>query len=141
MTIARHNLGGANRLGQSAGQYPYCLIDFAAWTECPFDLRVARWFHDREEATNCASGRAEPVAKEVVTSKRWSAQFTDGVQVELRSAVGRWLMWVVQDGDCQRRKDFASPHLEHAQRTAEHWFGPPMCSWSPLGLDEAQASD
>jgi hypothetical protein len=141
MTIARHNLGGANRLGQSAEQYAYCLIDFAAWTECPFDLRVARWFRDREEATNYASGLAEPVANEVTTSKRWSAQFADGVRVELRLEVGRWLMWVVQGGDLQRRKDFASPFLEHSQRTAEHWFGPALSGWSPSGLDEAQASD
>jgi hypothetical protein len=30
-----------------------------------------------------------------------------------------------------RRRDFASPFVEHAMRTAEAWYGPPASGWRP----------
>jgi hypothetical protein len=47
-------------------------------------------------------------------------------------------VWLVRDGDrwlmyagtrSSRRKDFASPFLNHAQRTAEAWYGSPEKGW------------
>ncbi len=47
-------------------------------------------------------------------------------------------IWLVRDGDrwqmfagtrTARRRDFASPFLGHAQRTAEAWFGPAVKGW------------
>jgi len=47
-------------------------------------------------------------------------------------------IWLVRDGDrwqmfagtrTARRRDFASPFLGHAQRTAEAWFGPAEKGW------------
>lgn len=39
----------------------------------------------------------------------------------------RWLMYA---GSRQsRRRDFASPYLAHAQRTAEAWYGPAIGCW------------
>jgi hypothetical protein len=47
-------------------------------------------------------------------------------------------VWLVRDGDRwlmfagsrkSRRKDFASPFLEHAIRTAEQWYGKPVGGW------------
>ena len=48
-------------------------------------------------------------------------------------------IWLVKDGDRWlmyagsrsggRRKDFASPYLEHAMRTAEFWYGAPGGAW------------
>jgi hypothetical protein len=47
-------------------------------------------------------------------------------------------VWLVRDGDrwlmfagtrSSRRRDFASPFLNHAQRTAEAWYGAPEKGW------------
>jgi hypothetical protein len=51
---------------------------------------------------------------------------------------GHTRVWLVRDGDrwlmfagtrSSRRKDFASPFLNHAQRTAEAWYGAPEKGW------------
>lgn len=51
---------------------------------------------------------------------------------------GKTLVWLARDGDRwlmyagsrhSRRKDFASPYLAHAQRTAEAWYGPAASGW------------
>ncbi len=59
--------------------------------------------------------------------------------VRLVSAIcGNTRVWLARDGDRwlmyagsrhSRRKDFASPYLAHAQRTAEAWYGPPASGW------------
>jgi hypothetical protein len=41
----------------------------------------------------------------------------------------RWLMFVRSRGPGGRRRDFASPYLEHAIRTAEFWYGAPTTGW------------
>jgi hypothetical protein len=54
---------------------------------------------------------------------------------------GGTLVWLVRDGDRwlmfagsrkSRRRDFASPFLEHAIRTAEQWYGKPV-GWQVEG--------
>jgi hypothetical protein len=51
---------------------------------------------------------------------------------------GATRVWLVREGDrwlmfagtrSSRRKDFASPSLNHAQRTAEAWYGAPENGW------------
>jgi hypothetical protein len=51
---------------------------------------------------------------------------------------GNTRVWLARDGDRwlmyagsrhARRKDFASPYLAHAQRTAEAWYGPAASGW------------
>jgi len=51
---------------------------------------------------------------------------------------GNTRVWLVRDRDrwqmfagtrTARRRDFASPFLSHAQRTAEAWFGPAEKGW------------
>lgn len=51
---------------------------------------------------------------------------------------GTTRIWLVRDGDrwlmfagtrTSRRRDFASPFLSHAQRTAEAWYGPAEKGW------------
>ena len=51
---------------------------------------------------------------------------------------GSTRVWLVREGDrwlmfagtrSSRRKDFASPFLNHAQRTAEAWYGAPEKGW------------
>jgi hypothetical protein len=41
----------------------------------------------------------------------------------------RWLMFVGDPRAGNRRKDFASPFLDHAVRTAEAWYGAPAEGW------------
>ncbi len=51
---------------------------------------------------------------------------------------GNTRVWLARDGDRwlmyagsrhSRRRDFASPYLAHAVRTAEAWYGPPAGGW------------
>jgi hypothetical protein len=63
--------------------------------------------------------------------RRTHAEFGGGVSVELRcEGRNRWLMWV----NGQRRRDFATPYLDHAQRCAEQWYGNPIGGWSKSTL-------
>ncbi len=41
----------------------------------------------------------------------------------------RWLMYVGSKKAVNRRTDFASPHRDHAIRTAELWYGAPAAGW------------
>jgi hypothetical protein len=50
--------------------------------------------------------------------------------VELRRDGSRWLMWVGTPP--RRRKDFATPFVEHAQRTAVFWYGEARSGWTVL---------
>ncbi len=52
-----------------------------------------------------------------------------GVKVWLVKGGERWLMYVGSRKAGGRRRDFASPYLEHAIRTAEHWYGAPGGGW------------
>ena len=56
-------------------------------------------------------------------------------------------VWLVRDGDRwlmfavtrkSRRKDFASPFLEHAIRAAEAWYGSPTDGWRVDGKREGE---
>jgi hypothetical protein len=51
---------------------------------------------------------------------------------------GKTRVWLARDGDRwlmyagsrhSRLRDFASPYLKHAQRTAEAWYEPPAGGW------------
>ena len=44
----------------------------------------------------------------------------------------RWLMFAGSRGPSGRRRDFASPFLGHAIRTAEFWYGAPAHGWRPV---------
>ncbi len=50
-----------------------------------------------------------------------------GTRVWLARDGDRWLMFA--GSRRSRRKDFASPFLEHAIRTAEAWYGTPADGW------------
>jgi hypothetical protein len=45
----------------------------------------------------------------------------------------RWQMFVSSRGPAGRRRDFASPYLEHTIRTAETWYGAPASGWRAEG--------
>lgn len=131
LTLVRHNQVGVNRFGQAAAEFPYLFVNYAAWREMPFDLARAHWYRSRDEALAAVGGAPcpkPPKPKPEVNAT--CARFPGGVGVELRQeGKSRWLMWVTRNGKRQRRRDFASPFLEHARRTAEHWYGVPVGGW------------
>ena len=52
-----------------------------------------------------------------------------GTQVWLVRDGERWTMFAGSRTASGRRRDFASPYLAHAIRTAEFWFGVPATGW------------
>jgi hypothetical protein len=54
-----------------------------------------------------------------------------GTRVWLVKDGDRWLMFAGSRKAGSRRRDFASPFLEHAMRTAEAWYGPAAGGWRP----------
>jgi hypothetical protein len=54
-----------------------------------------------------------------------------GTRVWLVRAGERWLMYAGSRKASGRRRDFASPFLAHAIRTAEQWYGAPGGGWLP----------
>ncbi len=50
----------------------------------------------------------------------------------------RWLMFAGSRRPDSRRRDFASPFLDHARRTAEAWYGPPEDGWRAEGPSPKQ---
>lgn len=52
-----------------------------------------------------------------------------GTRVWLVRDGDRWLMFAGSRNASSRRRDFASPFLAHAMRTAELWYGAPAAGW------------
>jgi hypothetical protein len=52
-----------------------------------------------------------------------------GTRVWLVKDGERWLMYGGSRKAGGRRRDFATPYLEHAIRTAEQWYGAPASGW------------
>jgi hypothetical protein len=70
---------------------------------------------------NRAAGPVIPVDAECVSAD------CGGTRVWLARDGDRWLMFA--GSRKSRRKDFASPFLEHAIRTAEQWYGAARDGW------------
>lgn len=131
LTIARHHLNGVNRYGENAEQFPFCLVNLPAWRRTPSDLHAARWFRSEQDAVEWVQPKPLPLPPPPPEPPFCNAVFPGGIEIELRRENGcRWLMWETRYGKKTRRKDFASPSLEHAKSTAEHWYGVPLSGWS-----------
>lgn len=66
----------------------------------------------------CLPDRVRCVIAECGSTQVWLAKDGD-----------RWLMYENSRSSSARRKDFVSPFLEHAIRTAEQWYGKPVGGW------------
>jgi hypothetical protein len=86
-----------------------------------------------------------PVARESLPAESSPAVPADAVCVA--GACGERRIWLIKDGQRwlmfvgsrkagARRKDFASPFLAHAIRTAEQWYGAPRDGWRTENRDE-----
>lgn len=113
---------------------PASLADIPADAEMEEGIVIGFWngerFVSREKwlATAPFEKDAEPAVANPVPEE---AQCVTAV-------CGNTHVWLVRDGDrwlmfagsrASRRRDFASPFLAHAQRTAEAWYGPPAGGW------------
>jgi hypothetical protein len=128
LTAVKHNVRTPNSRGQDPREFPFALVNMKAWRELPFDLRAARWYRTKPEAL----GAAETSQSAAPDIDCWKAEFADGVRLELRrQGRARWFMWTLDSARWVRRKDFASPHLDHAKRTAEDWYGEAVRDWEP----------
>jgi hypothetical protein len=126
-TAMRHNVAGTNHLGQDSTEFPFCLLNLPAWRRSPFDLRLTRWYRSEQEAID--QYRPKPPAPPAPEPKACAADFGGGVRIEIVKDGSRWLMWEMRGGRARRRTDFASPFLDHARRTAVHWYGEPLSEW------------
>jgi len=73
---------------------------------------------------------AAPKPASLVDAPLYSAK-CGGTAVWLAKDGDRWLMFAGSRKAGSRRRDFASPFLEHAMRTAEAWYGPASGGWRP----------
>jgi len=61
------------------------------------------------------------------------AVFHDGVKAQVVSdGPGRYSIRLWSGLGWTRQEGSASPSRDHARRTAEHWYGPPLEGWRPL---------
>lgn len=90
--------------------------------------RFVAW--DRWLATapiECDQGQEERTR--IPTAATSISAVCGGTQVSLVRDGERWLMFVGGRRAGNRRRDFASPFVEHAMRTAEAWYGAPAAGW------------
>jgi hypothetical protein len=89
------------------------------------------WSEPVLPATNSVNPAA-PASDEQCTE----ATFAGSVTVQIRPyGPNRWSLWFTHGAAWRKRKDFATPYLDHARRTAEHWYGPLLDSWhAPKGV-------
>ena len=71
----------------------------------------------------------EPAKPEYPTDADRMVNLSGSTRIRLVKDGERWLMFTGSRRAWRRRKDFASPFLEHAVRTAEQWYGAPAEGW------------
>jgi hypothetical protein len=92
-TVARHQITGTNRFGQNSVEFPFCLVNLAAWRRAPCDLRLAEWYRTEQESI---AKYAPPPPVPEPEPMDCIASFAGGVQIEpRRENRSRFLMWEV----------------------------------------------
>jgi hypothetical protein len=135
-TVVQHHIKGPNHVGQDGAEFPFCLVNLAAWRRGPVDLRLVHWFRTERDAMSRYLPPAPPPPEPLACF----AMFAGGVQVELRRENrSRWQMWEVRSGHRTRRTDFSSPWLGHSQTTARQWYGEPLTDWVELQENPVRA--
>jgi hypothetical protein len=76
-----------------------------------------------------AAAESEAVNPTIPTEAGCVAANCGGTRIWLARDGDRWLMFVGTRKAGGRRKDFASPFLAHAMRTAEEWYGAAADGW------------
>ena len=100
------------------------LKNLAGWNQLPDDWeRFVAW----EKWLATAPIAREESSPAIPEDARLVSALCGKTRVWLARDGDRWLMYA---GSRQsRRRDFASPYLAHAVRTAEAWYGPAASGW------------
>lgn len=93
---------------------------FVAYEKWLATAPIAREVERREETEHAIPADAACVTADCGRTRVWLVR--DGE---------RWLMFAGSRKASGRRRDFASPFLAHAIRTAEQWYGAPSGAWRP----------
>lgn len=94
------------------------------------DALLTFWNGERwEDFAHWPPYTVEPAAGSIPREATRAWAVCGSTTIELRSDGARWLMWVKVGTQYHRRKDYASPSVAHAQRTAEEWYGKARGGW------------
>ena len=110
-----------------------CLADIPADAEMDEGIVLGFWNGERfvswEKwlATAPIDRDPHPVATPIPADAKCVSATCGGTRIWLVRDGDRWLMFA--GTRTSRRRDFASPFLSHAQRTAEAWYGPAENGW------------
>ena len=85
--------------------------------------------YDSWLATTPIQCGAQPAKPEYPTDATRMVSLCGSTRIRLVKDGERWLMFTRPGRSWRRTKDFASPFLEHAVRTAEQWYGAPAAGW------------
>ena len=119
--------------GESAGNPLARLADIPADAEMDEGIVLGCWNGERfvswEEWVATAPIEQDPnhEASAVLAETHCVSATCGSTRVRLVRAGDGWLMFA--GTRTSRRRDFASPFLSHAQRTAEAWYGKPEKGW------------
>lgn len=115
---------------------PTTLADIPADAEMDEGLVIGFWNGERfvswerwlaTAPLSVAREAATPGAPEV-RSDVWLAD-CGGTRIWVVRDGDRWVIYAASRAKASRRRDFASPFLAHAQRTAEAWYGSARDGW------------
>jgi len=124
------------RLEAPAGTAPaITLADIPAGAEMDDGIVIGFWNGERfvswEKWLATAPITVDPAPATPSSPEAAAYRATCGsTPVWLRKDGDRWLMFARTQKS--RRRDFASPFLEHAILTAEAWYGPAAGGWRPV---------
>ena len=108
--------------------------------DAPMDDGIVIGFWNGERFVSWQKWRAtapitveQPTTPRLPPDARCLTADCGGTKVWLVKNGDRWLMYAGSRSAAGRRRDFASPFLEHAIRTAEQWYGVPSGDWREEG--------
>ena len=117
---------------------PVTLVDIPADAPCEDEAATIHvWVDDKFVpyakwiASSPISVESVPVTNSSIPAEADCLVGDCSVRIWLVRDGDRWLMFAGSRGSGSRRRDFASPFLGHAIRTAEFWYGAPANGWSP----------
>jgi len=114
--------------------------------DAPMDPGIAIGFWNGERFVSWQRWRAsQPLIADQPSDPGASAECVTatcgGTRIWLVRDGDRWLMYAGSRKAAARRRDFASPFLDHAKRTAEQWYGVAGCGWREERKPDARSSN
>ena len=105
------------------------------WVDDKF-IPYAKWLASRPIGVESVAVEQSPIPADATCV----AGTCGGTRIWLVRDGDRWLMYAGSRSASGRRRDFASPFLGHAIRTAEFWYGAPVNGWHAEGKRNGSGS-